>query len=354
MQQQQAEDDTDYAYWDAALIAVENGTPLPPIQDGKPLKGFYRTRVMKGGPWLPVAIYRDAGRMVVLVNEIESQDPNKTWLGCARHPIAYKTYEHRIEFGVWPDEASAEPREAAIGDNAPPADPVDVVLARELDAVSAWIKITPINSDEAAEEAGRKVEELRKLKTRVEELHATEKKPHWDKCKEIDDKYMPLIRDTPTNPGRAVVAIKFVLTKINDWFDFTKAEAKRIADEAARETERQRLIEEATQRATAVAQEAVAGQRGTEGLDPPPMPIVPPPPPVPPPKLAVGGTIGSKITQRTKPVAMFDGEEGQDKCYAHFKGHPDVAELLLKLAQKQVNMKMTVPGIKVKDTTVAQ
>jgi hypothetical protein len=327
-----------YAYWAAAREAVKNSTPLPPMQDGKPQGGYYKMRFVKDGPWAPVAIFKDAGDIIVLVGEDESKNPNKTWLSCARHPVDYDVYQTRMETGVWPGER-IEPaaKVAGIGDNAPPEETVETILPRELDDIKQWLEQNAIISDEVADIAGNKVGELRKLKSRAEEAHKTEKEPHLKAGKAVDDRYLP-------NVKRADAAIKYLLDKINVYFD-----AKRAKEKAAQEAEANRLaaIKAAEEKAVAAAR-AAAG-RPIEGVASP-TPTAPPPPSAPP-RMAVGGAVGSKISQRTVDVAVITDI---DLCFQHFKTNPMVIEVLQNLAQKMIAAKMEVPGVSKEERTVTR
>jgi len=44
-----------YAWWNAALRGER-----PPVHDGEPHCGFYRRKLVKGGPWVPAMIYVEA------------------------------------------------------------------------------------------------------------------------------------------------------------------------------------------------------------------------------------------------------------------------------------------------------
>lgn len=335
-------------YWTEALDCVKNGRKTPPMTDGKPQEGCYRMREIKDGPWLPVYIYSDDGALECLVNgDPATHKINRVWNSCAKHPIDGQAYQDRIDTGVWPGEVAPPDAVGSVpGDNAPPAaeDPIDVLLTKRIDEAKDWIAKTPVESDEAANEAANRVAELRRLKGLVVEKHETEKKPHWDKCKEVDDRYLPLVRDNPKEPGRVVVAIRFILAKMAAWEDKKKAAAA-----AAAKAEQDRLAAQqaAIDKATAAARSAVA-EHGAELRDSAPVPPVVPPPPQPA-KASYGGITGRKISPQIRVVAVI---EDQDKCYAHFRDNPLVQELLLKLSQKCVDMKMPVPGVTSREETV--
>lgn len=347
-----------FQYWYSATESIRNGSPLPPIADGKPQGGYYRMRQTKNGPWLPVEFDLDADEIEIIacINgmPVPSQDHNRIWLGCARHPVEFEDYDFRLEKGHWRGElAKGEAREVGIGDNIPPPETPDALLIQELDSTKEWIAKTVVDTDIVANEVANKIRALQDLVKSVTALHASEKKPFAEKCDEIDEKYLPLIRESkdPAKLGRARIAIQFLKAKLNDFATKKADEAKRATAEA--EAERQRKIKEATERAVAAAREAAdAGRQGTVSAHTEPAPtepVIPPEllAPLPPvAKQSFGGITGNKLSQRTKVVAVVND---QDALYQHLKDNPEVKTLLQKLAQKLIDAKMQVPGVGTKE-----
>ena len=89
--------------WHRAALAGEN----PPIRDGDPHPGYYKRRLIKGGPWVPVRIFIDretcplTGELTrdevyrIEVEGIVSDDPYApydmwTWLT----PITREEFDH--------------------------------------------------------------------------------------------------------------------------------------------------------------------------------------------------------------------------------------------------------------------
>lgn len=102
----------------------------------EPHCGFFQRRFVRGGVFVPVAIFieqetDDAGelstdeRLVCLVNG-KSADPEAEWTYCAGHPITEPEYRFLIERHKWAKEnAPADPFAAPsrkIDFNALPAD----------------------------------------------------------------------------------------------------------------------------------------------------------------------------------------------------------------------------------------
>lgn len=114
-------DNEAYAYW----FSVLNGT-REPVHEDNPQAGFYRMRLVKNGPFVPVAIWiektvdettgelLDDERYVALVNG-KPEDPARIWTYCAARPIEEDEYRYHLEMGQWaaehqPDHPAAHPR----------------------------------------------------------------------------------------------------------------------------------------------------------------------------------------------------------------------------------------------------
>lgn len=111
-----------YAYWHWNLKA-----PGSTRITTEPQSGFYRCKLVKGGPWVPVAIWVDqeideAGELlsdetIECLVDGKPQDADQIWSWCADKPITENEYKYRIEFGNWtrewsPDSPEANPRTA--------------------------------------------------------------------------------------------------------------------------------------------------------------------------------------------------------------------------------------------------
>lgn len=89
-----------YAWWRDALA-----DPSTPRHDGHPEAGFYRTQMVKRGPWVPVRIFvdrdlDDAGELARperLVAEVagEWRDPRPLWLHLT--PISRAEYQALVQ-----------------------------------------------------------------------------------------------------------------------------------------------------------------------------------------------------------------------------------------------------------------
>jgi len=102
-----------YAWWRAALAGGR-----PPVHEGEPECGWFKTRMVRGGPWVPARIWceRDidpeTGELATpeaLRCEVGGQhrDPSRAWLTLANRPIS------EAEFHILSAAAVADPRMAA-------------------------------------------------------------------------------------------------------------------------------------------------------------------------------------------------------------------------------------------------
>lgn len=86
----------DYGWWQDALDGKN-----PPLHDGEPHVGWYRTKKHKGGPWIPVVIWRispmDNGELVddeslQALKGTTNADPAAIWSWVCGYPITAEEY----------------------------------------------------------------------------------------------------------------------------------------------------------------------------------------------------------------------------------------------------------------------
>ena len=102
-----------------------------------PLDGFYRTKLVKGGPWVPVRIWTEDGDRCEETGELlsdqiircrvggQDSDPFAVWTYCAGSPITEAEYDFMLANAEWcrdhaPEEPEANPRQAVDIDDLPP------------------------------------------------------------------------------------------------------------------------------------------------------------------------------------------------------------------------------------------
>ncbi|MEI6572487.1 MAG: hypothetical protein WCO61_02965 [Alphaproteobacteria bacterium] len=227
-----------YPWWRQALLGK-----FGPVHENDPQCGYYRMRQGRGGPWLPVAIWRevageseitgisDSGKLVCLVDGKE-RDAYEIWTWVCRYPVPYETYVAVAEQGqAWPEDlpdlkkvrpvsASASFERPSSSDDqagrasvskSPEAPTYSPALGHNSDGVSEaegfleeikalaqscdeWLSEVPeICSQVLADKAANYVERFGNLENRAEEARTIEKKPILDQGRSIDGKWKPVI-----------------------------------------------------------------------------------------------------------------------------------------------------------------
>ena len=90
--------------WHRAAMAGEN----PPRHDGDPQCGWYKCRLVKGGPWVPVRIYVEQDidpetgdlicdeRLSIEIEGLDRGDPAKHWSYLT--PITREEFDHLFDY----------------------------------------------------------------------------------------------------------------------------------------------------------------------------------------------------------------------------------------------------------------
>jgi len=228
-----------YTYYHSALKGV-----FGPIHENDPQCGYYRMIRGRGGPWVPVAIWRevtsekeitgisDSGKLVCLVDGLE-KDPYEVWTWVCRYPVPYETYVAVAEQGqAWPEDlpdlkkarpasgsgtsetpsasddkgsrasvfrfpTDLPPSSPALGHNSSGLSEEEVFL-EEIEALAQscdeWLsEVTAISSQVLADKAANYAERFGNLENRAEEARTIEKKPILDQGRSIDGKWKPVI-----------------------------------------------------------------------------------------------------------------------------------------------------------------
>lgn len=182
-----------YDFYKRLLAGYKLGKDLP-VHDGQPHPGFYRKRMRKGGPFVPVAIFESQGELLCRVGFKDSfkfVDPSEQWLWVVQHPVAEADYRSAVESGEWPDT----PR--AVMD-APPLNHNEPADAREmLDAQIETIKESAQQYEEIADDVmADRAQAVRskalELAREVEKSRKAEKQPWLDGGNAVDEKWKPL------------------------------------------------------------------------------------------------------------------------------------------------------------------
>lgn len=308
-----------WGWWQGALADPSKiGTKELPIHPGEYQLGYYRTR-RKNGPWEPVGIYPDENGVVVgLRNGRQVDDIQDLFLWSCRNPISYDAYIKAIEGGGFDDEP------ATIGHNSGETNPFEALkieLAGEAEMAADFLK-TPVESQEDADKAGVWAKRLSDLSKRADKERETEKAPHLQACRDVDDKWRPIVGDA-----------KDLSSKLKRHVEPYLIEQKRKRDEEARkareEAERQRqeaLKLQDEERRTAALKAAQEAEKAAEA-----------------PKASAGRT-GARVSIRVeKRGEIVD----QDAFYQAVRDRSEVTDLLQSLANRAAKSGFDLPGMKI-------
>jgi hypothetical protein len=143
----------------------------------------------------------------------------------------------------------------------------------------------------------------------AEDQHKAEKKPHWDKCKEIDNKW------NPTKNAAEALKAKVFNVVINP---FLVREQRRV------QAEHEAAVAAANAAAAAAAEQAIPG----DNTPIPPTALPPPPPRV---TAGSGGATGRKVSPREVWNAMI---VDRTAFLASVAGHQKITEALQAIADR--------------------
>lgn len=181
-----------WAWYFAALKnPAEIGKSIPLHHE--PHQGYFRTR-RKGGQWEPVAIFYPEGSSELVAYRSGREVPaDEVWTYCATNPITYEQYQAAIDGKGFDDEPPAP----TIGDNSGDTDPFEAIrieLAGEIELADEFLK-SPVKTQADADKAGIWAKRLGELSKRADGEREREKAPHLQVCREVDDKWRPVIGD---------------------------------------------------------------------------------------------------------------------------------------------------------------
>lgn len=350
-----------WAYWRQALKGH-----IGPIQESNPQSGFYRHYI-----GVPVAIWRVGDVIYMLVDGgpvLDRVQMGRTWLSVAKYPVTKAAYDQKIATKAWPADlpevaapvtavtrapnANVVAGDAAVtseprgpGDNSGDLDTFRRMRAdvlgdvAEAQAHCARVKVeTKDDADKLSDWADR----LAKSARDAESARKAEKAPLLQDIADLDARWGGIIEP-------ATVTSKAMRSMADAW---GKREADRLAkiaaDEAKKKWEAQKaaLIEEQNRRAA----ERPVQSSGHDGVpEVPYLDLTPPPQPVvPPPKISLGtGTYGNRRSVKTAPpetASIVDLKAAAE--YLAKQQHPDLVELVQKIADRAVKSRAAMPGIR--------
>lgn len=242
-------DPNDWTWWTNALKGVRGD-----ISPDDPMTGYYRVRRKGHTSDSPCAYWidRKTGEQRCYV---DGKDFDKyameIWPFASKKPVTEEIYGERLRSGNWPGESEAVTR----SNMAPDDDSFEGLqsaiedFAREAEKL---MKAGAAKTQEQADEASDVADKLNKLFARADKARDTEKRPHLEAGRVVDDKWRPL-----TTTASIYKRLKEIVTE-----PFLKAQkaardrAEREAREAAEKAQREAAEKEAA--AKRAAQEATA------------------------------------------------------------------------------------------------
>ena len=306
-----------YAAW-RAMLAKE---PFE-VHDGDPQCGFYRKTKYKGGPKVGVAIFPhpDTGELVALVDGKEADLMNDLWLWpmVTADPISEKEYRKWEETGQWSDV------DPSIGHNLPAGDDgLDEIRDQIENAKAGADAYAEIVDDETAARAQSLRARLNELSRAADKRRKDLKEPHLRAGKAVDEAWNPLVKDAKSAADAIARSLSAHETR--------KA---RAADAARRKAEEERRRQEEE------AQKAVEA-----GKPSPKLATIHDPDPVQEVTVIKGGYGRAATVKVVKITRVVD----QDAAYGYLKTHPELVDLIAKLAQRAVDAGHIVPGVDVSE-----
>ena len=253
--------DTTWDWWRKAKADPSRigSTDLPIHADGYQC-GYYRTRSREDGSWAdPVGIYPVQGVVCGFRNGKPVDDLVDLFLWCCRYPVSFDAYKAALAGGGWADEP---PRSSNAPDDADEDDfaRLQREYLAEKELIDAFLK-KPIASQDDADKVAIWKKRITTIRSKAELFHKTEKQPHLDAGRAVDDKWRPL-KEEPNDYAKALG------DHLLPWLRRQKAEEEERQRKAAAAAARiQREADEAA--AAAQAEQDKADEEAARGnIDP--------------------------------------------------------------------------------------
>lgn len=312
-----------YDYWQNALQGN-----FGPVHDGDAQPGFYRRRLVRGGPFVPVAIWHDGDKMVALVDG-KTADPVDIWTWVCQAPITEQAYHRAMGGGGWADEPRAPDAPASGNMPSDPHEALTVEWQGEKE-VGEEILSKPITTQEQANQAAVYAKRVAGVAKKAADHHKVEKQPHLDAGRAVDDKWRDL-KEEPADMGKRVKRHMdaFLLEqqrKERERQEAARREEERLrreAEEAARQAS-QADDEAAKAEAERLQKEADAKAKEAEARN------------------AQAGRTGAKVALRTFVSAEITD---YDALLMALKDRAEIKEVVVSLANRAARSGVDLPGM---------
>lgn len=319
------------------------------FDQNEPISGYFRHAETKGGPLAPLAIFRDEGGALNVWwgdTKLHGEEirVDRFWPWCAWKPVPFDWYCAKLDGKEWPDihvladepldgieEIAGRLNEQAPGPGHNSGATVDEVmaLAEKISEARAGVKqYATITSDEQRAQSQTLRSDLLKLSGEADKKRDSLKRPHMEAIRDIDGKWMPLVKSAKDGADTIKLAQEA-------WG--TIQLRRRQEEDRKREAERQRLEQEAAARA-AEAQAAV--DAGHAPPDPIPQAKVEEPPRVAPATSFKGGT---GRAAHEKAVTVITEVTDWSALYLYFVQDHVVRDYILRRAQMSLKNTGEIP-----------
>jgi hypothetical protein len=325
---------TDIWLWWKQALAGNMG----PIHS-EPQQGFYRTRD-KAGNWVPVALWIDSRsgepQWMALLAAVET-DALKIWPRCCRYPITHAAYQAAIEGKGFSDEPPAWVEPNVMPDD--PAELLKMELSDKADLARAALK-APISSQDAADRAAILSKQLAGIASKAKAFHETEKRPHLDASRAVDDKWRAL-KDEPDSLSKELKRHQDKWLIERDRLEkerqrVAKAEADRLARE---DVELAAKVQQSDQQTAAQRAEAeAAAQKLQDASDAAQREAQA--------RSVASGRTGAKVSLRTFRIAVITD---YDKLLVTLKDREEIKELVTSLANRAAKSGFKLDGMEIRE-----
>jgi hypothetical protein len=202
----------------------------------EPDYGFYRVPTKDRTSWRAVAYwYEGDGRLGCHLdgNALDEERAMLIWPASSKHPITHELYKAVREGQPWPDMNPV----VTLSNNAPDDNSFEGIqavidnLSREAERL---MKLAPqgATTQEQADQAANVANKLAECEQRADLTREVEKRPHLDKCNEIQAKWKPLLATAAVHKTLKQIVCGPWLSKLKREKDRREAEANQIAQAA--------------------------------------------------------------------------------------------------------------------------